>query len=657
MLHVTAQHIVLVSTICAVFIIGVYVLLRKPRDVINQSFFLFVAGVTLWVIGFLLLSVTGNFIFNRVILYGGLLLPYGLFLFSKTFPTKEPFGRKTVFFSMPFLLGILIIIPSRLIIDHTTIYESGQLEPTNGPLFPLYAAIIAWYVLLSLFNFIRHYRHSSGKARMRYLSFGLSIFVGSAFIFDALLPAGGITFLNILGPLSSFAFVGFTAYAIVRHQLLDIRVVIQRGIIYTVLLTFIVVLYFALIGIFGYALEQITDAAVILAALITSVVGIFSTPVIDQYLRRVTDRFFFKDRYDYSEALYELSKILNTNIDFETIKEKTAQTLGDILRASSVAIDFNPYAIEVYQDAETGSEGIVVPIEYEGVVKGSVIVGAKLSGDPFTNQDWALVRTFSEQASIALEKARLFKEVEDYSLELENKVVERTAKIQKLQKDQESMIMDISHGLQNPLVLAKIEVDSMKKTMPQNKTLDIFEHAIDNISSFIYRLMHLTKLERDDEKEKRKKISLSALLKELVEYFEILTREKHIALTHAIEPDIMIMGKKERLEELITNIVSNAVKYNIRDIKDKKIHIELRRENDGANLVVEDTGVGIDPEELSYIFDRFYQSKKNNASSVKSHGLGLSIARRITELHGGTIAVESELGRGTRVEIFFPDAA
>lgn len=602
----------------------------------------------------------------KLFILSGYIFTYLFFLFTRLF--SGPVTRRELFSPLHILLFVytLVFVPFALFLDlafnSVTIGPDGLEGIAFGPLYlPLFIGMLVLLILnfAVLIKKQKETRDIRTKYQFKYMLLGWSLFILGTLIVGGIIPFFIPAAVNAskVVPLFSIFMVGCTTYAIVRHEFLDIRIIIQRGIIYTVLLTFIVALYFVLIGIFGYALEQTTDIALILAALITSIIGIFSTPMIDRYLRRVTDRFLFKDTYDYSEALYTLSKILNTNIDFEALKEESSQALQDILRASSVAIDFNPHAIEIYQDVRTDDDGMVVPIQYEGVTKGSVVVGAKLSGDPFSRQDMALIRTFSEQASIALEKARLFKEVEDYSLELENKVEERTKKIQKLQKDQESMIMDISHGLQNPLVLAKIEVDSMKKTAPGHKTLETLEHAIDNISGFIYKLMHLTKLEREDGAEKRDTVSLSALLEELVEYFEILTQEKHIVLMHVIEPDIVFTGNRERLEELITNIVSNAVKYNIRNIPGKKIQIELKRENNGARLSVEDTGVGIDPEELPFIFDRFYQSKKHQALGVRSHGLGLSIVKRIVDLHGGTIAVESRLNHGTRVSIFFPNIA
>lgn len=655
MLFVSPQHILFIFIATIVAAIGIYILKKNRKDTVHRLFSLFTLSVSTWIIGFVLLHITENFFFNRIILLGGIFVTFSLFLLSLTFPNKK-LKRSVLFRSAaPLIVNILFIIPPQLIISETIIHPNGQLEPVNGPLFPLYAATLAGYIFLSIYYFIKHFRLSRGHTRlqMKYFFTGLIIFITAALIFDAILPAFGITQLNTLGPISSLIFVGFTAYAIVRHQLLDIRVVIQRGIVYTVLFALIVGLYLSLIGILGYVVHITANLAAIIAAGITTIIGIFSTPKIDQYLRKVTDKFLFKDKYDYSDALYRLSKILNTNVDLDMIIRESSEELQKILRVSSVDILSKEELGEVnYELADEYK--LMIPVRYENKIRGHIIVDKKLSGDPFTKEDKALLHTFSEQAGIALKKAQLFGEVESYSLELEDKVKERTAEIEKLQRDQEQMMIDISHQLQDPLTMAKMEIGAIKETSPKNKAIDVFERSVDDISGFTYRLIHLAKLNQASFEFEKEKINLSNLLEEIIEYFEILTEEKDILVNHYIEPEIKLTGNRKSLEELITNLFSNAIKYNIRKTKNKKIYIGLTEKENTIQLQVEDTGIGIEPEELPFIFNRFHRTKKRPKDSIKSTGLGLSIARRIAELHGGKIEVLSVLNKGSTFTVSFP---
>jgi K+-sensing histidine kinase KdpD len=126
---------------------------------------------------------------------------------------------------------------------------------------------------------------------------------------------------------------------------------------------------------------------------------------------------------------------------------------------------------------------------------GKLIVGKKLSGDSYSPKDINLLETFTKQAGIALEKAFLYKQVEDYARTLEEKVEERTQEVVAIQKEQETMMLEISHGLQTPLTIMKGELFLMRKQGHDTKRVDTIDASIDRISSFIYRFLSLTKLE------------------------------------------------------------------------------------------------------------------------------------------------------------------
>jgi len=141
---------------------------------------------------------------------------------------------------------------------------------------------------------------------------------------------------NAFGPTISLILVGGIAYAIIRHQFLDIKVVIQRGVIYTTLFVTIVGFYLIIINVVGLFLQQNTDVAILLAAGITTLIGIFTVPTIDRKLKRVTDHIFFKDRYVYAEALESLSALVNTTIKLRKLLTGVSAELERILRIEQV---------------------------------------------------------------------------------------------------------------------------------------------------------------------------------------------------------------------------------------------------------------------------------------------------------------------------------
>jgi signal transduction histidine kinase len=117
-----------------------------------------------------------------------------------------------------------------------------------------------------------------------------------------------------------------------------------------------------------------------------------------------------------------------------------------------------------------------------------------------------------------------------------------------------------------------------------------------------------------------------------------------------------MMGNSDRLKQLLLNLVSNAIKFTP---DGGKISLGLRQESNMARLTVSDTGVGIAPDDLARIFDRFYQADPaRSRPSESGAGLGLAIAKWIAEAHGGSIEVQSEVGKGTtfivRLRVFEP---
>lgn len=505
--------------------------------------------------------------------------------------------------------------------------------------------------------------------------------------------------LNALGPTFTLILVGGIVYSMRRYRFLDVRSVIQRSISYAFLLASVIGAYLVILFLTGQALNRRGDVAILLSAVITTVLGIFGSRPVERYFTKQTDKIFYKNKYDYSRAVHELSEILNINMDLLGLLRKTSDKLGQIFKVDKIEfllrdpeIRFDgekmlpctreypcdaveklkhyhevmffseiPYLI---QDQIRGNAGlreimgrlyeyglkfeyaISVPILLRGRIMGILFLGEKLSGERYTDEDVNLLKTFSYQAAIAIEKSRLYEAEKKYAGELEEKVRARTAKITKLQEEQRQMMVDISHGLQTPLAIIKGEVEFLDEQMPNNRHVKNFEKSIDQVSKFIYDMLNLARLETTNEDFRQDRLNLSELMEELVEYFDVLTRENEITIEKEIDPDVFVMGKKEKLEEVVTNLVSNSIKY---IDNEKRIKISLKRNKKKARLVVEDTGMGINEVFLPNLFSRFYRVKDEKHAGIKGTGIGLSIVKQIVEKHGGTIRAESLEGKWTKM--------
>jgi signal transduction histidine kinase len=485
------------------------------------------------------------------------------------------------------------------------------------------------------------------RTQLLYVLVGLIVTLAGQVLFDVILPLLGELRFFTLGPIASVFFALGCGYAIARHKLLDIRIVAQRGLVYTLLLVTIVGLYVSLAVVIGLVLKDSTDASIFFSAGITVVAGIFGAPAVERYFRKMTDRIFFKDTYDYPAALHTLSGVLHANVAFADLVRESEAALARILRASSVRITLGTPLESAH--AERGSLRISIELDGDGI--GCIYVGPKRSGDPYAPEDVQLLRTFAYQAATALSRAQLYADAQKHAAELETKVQERTRELSEANDRERQMINDISHNLQTPLTILQTKLDQLKPIVKDDTEIRSFEQSLTGFSGFVYDLLALARLE-GGRKPEYETIDLSLLLADLAEEIGTIAAADNAKVETAIAPGIRVFGDARRLREAFMNIASNALKY-LKEDGARRLSFDARIESDDAIVVIRDTGIGIAAADLPHIFDRFYRGK-DMPKELKGTGLGLAIAKRIVEQHAGSIMAQSELGSGTEIRIRLP---
>jgi signal transduction histidine kinase len=174
---------------------------------------------------------------------------------------------------------------------------------------------------------------------------------------------------------------------------------------------------------------------------------------------------------------------------------------------------------------------------------------------------------------------------------------------------------------------------------------------VGRLSKVVRTLLDLSRAETGQVSIDHQTVNLSTMLDDLSEDAMILAEERSISVGSMIEPNIVIDGDSVRLHQALLNIVDNAIKYTP---EGGDILMRLVKEGDRAILRVSDTGVGIAPEHLPHIFDRFYRADQARSQDIQGNGLGLSIVKWIIEAHEGTIRAESTQDKGTMITIVLP---
>jgi signal transduction histidine kinase len=225
-------------------------------------------------------------------------------------------------------------------------------------------------------------------------------------------------------------------------------------------------------------------------------------------------------------------------------------------------------------------------------------------------------------------------------------------RLEQLFNSQQRFLADVSHELRTPLTVIKGNVSLMRHVKQvDEESLDSIEDEADRLTRLVGDLLLEAQAESGKLPLHFAPVELDTLLLEVFKEMRILARERvQLKLTEIDQ--IMINGDRDRLKQVLINLISNAIKYTPQG---GFVYLSLGKSKDNARLIVRDNGQGIPTEDLPHIFERFYRAEKSRTrSKVGGFGLGLSIAYWIVNHHGGQIEVDSAEGKGTTFCIYLP---
>jgi len=289
---------------------------------------------------------------------------------------------------------------------------------------------------------------------------------------------------------------------------------------------------------------------------------------------------------------------------------------------------------------------LAVPMVYEGRLLGCLGVTRNAAGE-FPVEVVELLKTFATQSALAIQNARLFHEIEDKSRQLEA-----------ASRHKSEFLANMSHELRTPLnaVIGFSEVLLQRMFGALNDKQDEYLKDIyasgQHLLSLINDILDLSKIEAGRMELAPAPFHLPTALENAV------TLVKERAARHAITLDIGVdprlgelMGDERKVKQVLLNLLSNAVKFTP---EGGRITMKASRMDGAVEVSVTDTGIGVAPEDQAAIFEEFRQVGSDETRKQEGTGLGLTLAKKFIELHGGRIWVESELGRGSTFTFTLP---
>ena len=232
---------------------------------------------------------------------------------------------------------------------------------------------------------------------------------------------------------------------------------------------------------------------------------------------------------------------------------------------------------------------------------------------------------------------------------------ESLERLERLFNAQRRFLADVSHELRTPLTVIRGNVDLLRRMGGADPmSLDAIQSEAERMSRLVGDLLLLAQADAGTLPMARNPVELDTLLLEVYRESQVLAGPVHLTIGDIDQA--LVTGDRDRLKQLLLNLVSNALKYTP---EGGRVTLALTRIKDWARLVVSDTGVGIPPDELPHIFDRFYRVDKARTRTQGGAGLGLAIAQRIAQVHSGRLEAASDgaTGRGSTFSLWLPLAA
>jgi signal transduction histidine kinase len=283
-----------------------------------------------------------------------------------------------------------------------------------------------------------------------------------------------------------------------------------------------------------------------------------------------------------------------------------------------------------------------------------------------------------------------YEEISQLNLSLEAKVAMRTRelsdankelevsqeKLRELDRLKSEFVSNVSHELRTPLATIRVSVENLLDGLAGEvnqilqRSLTRVKDNTDRLTRLITDLLDLSRIESGRVEVHLARVPVLPIIQDVLEGFRALADQKGLVVAQSPDSESLVaLADRDKLHQVLVNLVGNAVKFTPTGgcvtvaVRSTRAVEEQRRRGEETlasapqpfvEVSVEDTGEGIASEELSSIFDKFYQVRKNERGKTPGTGLGLAIAKSLIELQGGRIWAESDVGRGSRFIFTLP---
>lgn len=685
------------------------------RDRSKYPFIMFAFGMGAWAVlisAFLLSdnSATAEMI-ARVYYVAAALIFYGFLLFCMSLADSKSSGgliRASLGLLIPLILvGFIVFMPG-----YISVFDAGAGAPVvslNPLYYAGYSVYIISYLVLSYIQIARTLQDkdtsSQKKSQIRMIGFIALICLPFGGLFNLVLPYLGNYELIMLGPLAILPVVGITFYTVKHYGLFDIKLAAVRSVAYVFSLAILALLYYLIAYIISAALFNGESYEVGPASVMIALALAFIFQPVKHFFDQVTDRVFYRNRYDTGEFLIRLGRILTSTTELRVVLERVDQEIRQTLKAGSslflVYRDHHPnelvgkgiskqrFSVEdlAHLDAAAALfEGRLLEVDrlsvsgvpehqaaYEVLAKrhialalplvsaneaiGYYMLGEhKLGG--YTKQDKGALEAIANELVIAVQNARSIQALRELNANLEHRIDDATKELRKsneqlreadLAKDE--FVSMASHQLRTPLTSIKgyismvLEGDVGDITPMQSKLLSEAFTSSERMVHLISDFLNVSRLQTGKFMLDPTLTNLADLVDEEVDGLRATAKARSLKLQFRKPsrfPSLYVDGGK--IHQVIMNFIDNAIYYSA---EGTTIIVRLAVEGGSVVFEVHDTGIGVPKSEQSRLFTKFFRATNARRQRPDGTGIGLFLAKKVIVSHGGSMVFESVEGEGS----------
>lgn len=544
------------------------------------------------------------------------------------------------------------------------------------------------------------------RSQIVYILIGLSISIVFGATFNLIFILFGNYRYIWLGPYASFLFIICVTYAITRYRLMDIRVAFRKAYIYIGAAIFTYAAYYGISTAYLKFFGNIYNTTVYAIGAVVSVLFVIALFYVNNKLQEWANEIFFTGLYQYQESIKSLGRELNKYTDLERIINLIIDTIKNTMSLNRAGVllvnaQVKPIHYEIaktigfnekngislvqdnfltkylqktksplikdelellIRDAKNKNDkdgfaqlkthmdkieaSLCLPLISGDKLIGIIVLGTKSTNEVYTKEDMELLITVSSQASIAVENANLYKEIKSLNKNLQKRVDEQTRNLQELLHMKTEFLTVASHQLNTPISVIKSMLDmvvkgDLKQHPEQEKqfVMNSYVNAI-RLERIVRDLLLALDLEGESFELNLKPAKINEVIENAIKEKLIQVKESNLTIKFIPPKEELpfVLLDADKFTDVITGLIDNSINYTSKG----GIEISAYMEDGMVKIKIKDTGMGITKEELKKLFQKFDRTKRAITIHPDGSGLGLYIAKQITELNGGEIEIKSE---------------